>query len=136
MFGLNKFPRLFPGKYASLLRFGAWMGNVTQAMTTIGTCLRFTHRRVVNTDVCARSSKVYSKMKRLSRPTTVWDEHGQAYIDRLYKHNKRSLCTKFERNPVGVVRVTAPSLFTSKMAARPPFIYLTCIILRPYLFLA
>ena len=36
-------------------------------------------------------------------------------------HPKRSLCTKFERNPVGVVRVTAPSLFTSKMAARPPF---------------
>ena len=32
-------------------------------------------------------------------------------------HPKRSLCTKFERNPVGVVRVTAPSLFTSKMAA-------------------
>ena len=31
-------------------------------------------------------------------------------------HPKRSLCTKFERNPVGV-RVTAPSLFTSKMAA-------------------
>ena len=35
--------------------------------------------------------------------------------------NKRSLCTKFERNRVVVVRVTAPSLFTSKMAARPPF---------------
>ena len=33
-------------------------------------------------------------------------------------HPKRSLCTKFERNPVGVVRVTAPSLFTSKMAAQ------------------
>ena len=29
-------------------------------------------------------------------------------------HPKRSLCTKFERNPVGVVRVTAPSLFTSQ----------------------
>ena len=29
---------------------------------------------------------------------------------------KLSLCTKFERNPVGV-RVTAPSVFTSKMAA-------------------
>ena len=29
-------------------------------------------------------------------------------------HPKRSLCTKFKRNPVGVVRVTAPSLFTSK----------------------
>ena len=31
---------------------------------------------------------------------------------------KLSLCTKFERNPVGVVRVTAPSVFTSKMAGR------------------
>ena len=30
---------------------------------------------------------------------------------------KLSLCTKFERNPVGVVRVTAPNVFTSKMAA-------------------
>ena len=30
---------------------------------------------------------------------------------------KLSLCTKFERNPVGVVRVTAPSVFASKMAA-------------------
>ena len=28
-----------------------------------------------------------------------------------------SLCTKFERNPVGDVRVTAPSVFTSKMTA-------------------
>ena len=27
------------------------------------------------------------------------------------------LCTKFERNPVSVVRVTAPSVFISKMAA-------------------
>ena len=34
-------------------------------------------------------------------------------------HPKLSLCTKFERNPVSVVRVTAPSVFTSKMAARP-----------------
>ena len=34
---------------------------------------------------------------------------------------KLSLCSKFERNPVSVVRVTAPSVFTSKMAARPPF---------------
>ena len=32
-------------------------------------------------------------------------------------HPKLSLCTKFERNPVGVVRITAPSVFTSKMAA-------------------
>ena len=32
-------------------------------------------------------------------------------------YNKLSLCTKFERNPVGVVGVTAPSVFTSKMAA-------------------
>ena len=30
---------------------------------------------------------------------------------------KLSLCTKFEKNPVGVVRVKAPSVFTSKMAA-------------------
>ena len=29
-----------------------------------------------------------------------------------------SLCTKFKRNPVGVVRVMAPSVFTSKMAVR------------------
>ena len=28
-----------------------------------------------------------------------------------------SVCTKFERNPVVGVRVTAPSVFTSKMAA-------------------
>ena len=34
---------------------------------------------------------------------------------------KLSLCTKFERNPFGVVQVTAPSVFTSKMASRPPF---------------
>ena len=27
-----------------------------------------------------------------------------------------------ERNPVGVVRVKAPSVFTSKMATRPPFV--------------
>ena len=33
-------------------------------------------------------------------------------------HPKLSLCTKFSRNPVGVVRVTAPSVFTSKMAIR------------------
>ena len=32
-------------------------------------------------------------------------------------HPKRSLCTKVERNPVGVVRVTAPNVFASKMAA-------------------
>ena len=31
-------------------------------------------------------------------------------------HSKLSLCTKFQRNPVGG-RVTAPSVFTSKMAA-------------------
>ena len=34
---------------------------------------------------------------------------------------KLSLCTKFERNPVSVVRVTAPSVLTSKMAAGRPF---------------
>ena len=37
-------------------------------------------------------------------------------------HPKLSLCNKSERNPVGVVRVTAPSVFTSRMAARPPLI--------------
>ena len=34
---------------------------------------------------------------------------------------KLSLCTKFERNLVSVVRVTAPSVFTSKMVAMRHF---------------
>ena len=60
------------------------------------------------------------------------------YIWPLLKH---SLCTKFEQNPDGVVQVTAPNVFISKMAARLPLwviskIYLMCIILGPNLVLA
>ena len=41
--------------------------------------------------------------------------------------SKNKYGTKFERNPDGVVRVTAPSAFTSKMVAILNDIYLTCI---------
>ena len=50
-----------------------------------------------------------------------WNRKSDIGIVHMETRLKLSLCTKFERNPVGVVRVTAPSVFTSKMAARPPF---------------
>ena len=56
----------------------------------------------------------------------IWPPVAIFYIEqKINGHTcwppKLSLCTKFERNPVGVIRVTAPSVFTSKMAASPPF---------------
>ena len=46
---------------------------------------------------------------------------NRKYLGIHVGHPKLSLCTKFERNPFGVVRVKGPSVFTSKMAASPPF---------------